>query len=187
MNQNFPPLTALAPQDQSRDARLAGFEAAVAEIHRQCQDAGIAPGRVQDRVRALVTQLAAALATIEQWTAPAPDDERDNAKALADRMQHLLDSSRHECDALCEELDVSRSNAEESPYSPCCDQDLETVSLQELIRHVALYLDEGQALTIHPGEHYSISAFGCEFVGRLHEANGLLDAAATLSRAAIPA
>jgi hypothetical protein len=110
--------------------------------------------------------------------------ERNNARALADKLQHLLDSARHEYDALRDELAAVRGDGP-SPYSPCCEPDLETTPLQDLIRHAGLYLEEGQSLTIYPGDHCAINAFGRKFSSALHEANGLLDAAATLARATV--
>lgn len=108
------------------------------------------------------------------------DHDLRNARALVAKLQHLLDSARHELEAL--------RTASESLIVRDNDQHhLETVPLRELLQHASLHLEEGQALTIHPGEHCSISVFDKDFVCAHEAASDMLTAAATLQRAEVPA
>lgn len=100
-------------------------------------------------------------------------DDLANAQALADKLQHLLDSKTHECEALRKALD-GRTCAGEP--------DLETVPLHELTAAVRLFLDEGQSLAIYRGGDVGIEALGREFIVADFEANSVLDAASLLAR-----
>lgn len=104
--------------------------------------------------------------------------ELTNTRALADKLQHLLDAKTRECEAL-------RANAPE-----CCGKcapDLETVALVDLLARVATYLDDGHTVTIHASDLVTINAFGRNFVGTYLETSGLLDASAMLRRAEVAA
>lgn len=105
-------------------------------------------------------------------------DELTNARALADKLQHLLDAKTRECEAL-------RANAPE-----CCGKcapDLETVPLAELVAGVASSLDDDQSITIDADGIVTIEAFGCEFTGYHYMVSALLDATETLRRAEVAA
>lgn len=71
----------LKRQHEALRARHDQYDHAVGAIHMTCRDAGIPAGLVHERVAALA-------------------DELRNARALADKLQHLLDSKTHECEAL---------------------------------------------------------------------------------------
>lgn len=110
--------------------------------------------------------------------------ERDNATALSDKLQHLLDSSRNETDALRAEVERLRESTTATIETrECGELDLETVPLHDLILHAGLYLDVGQALVIIPGEFVGVRALDREFVVKHSEANALLDAVAVVMRA----
>lgn len=98
-------------------------------------------------------------------------DAVTNGKALADKLQHLLTSKEHECEAL-------RAQS----CNGGCKPDMETVPLADLIRHIALFLDDGQSLTIYGSDTASVQAFGKSFVCTYAEANSVLDASAMLAR-----
>lgn len=100
------------------------------------------------------------------------ESELTNARALADKLQHLLTSKTHECESL-------RAHACDGG----CKPNMETVPLPDLIRHVALFLDDGQSLTIYSGDEIaSVQAFGKSFVCNYGEVNDVLDASAMLAR-----
>lgn len=121
-----------------------------------------------------------------------------NAQALADKLQHLLDSKTHECEALRKALDelpqaksvggwihgLTVENAGmkiDAEFAP--EPDMDTVPLQALLEAVAMFVDEGQTITVHCASHVTVSAFGRDFLCSPAEANGLLDASAQLLRA----
>lgn len=97
--------------------------------------------------------------------------ELTNTRALADKLQHLLTSKEHECEAL-------RAHACDGG----CKPDLDTVALLDLIRHVALFMDSDQSLTIYGDDTASVQAFGKSFVCNYGEVSGVLDASAMLAR-----
>lgn len=101
-------------------------------------------------------------------------DELANANALADKLQSLLTSKEHECESLRAQMAHACNGG--------CKPDMETVPLAELIQHVALFLDDGQSLTIYGTDTASVQAFGKSFVCSYDEANGVLDASAMLAR-----
>lgn len=97
-----------------------------------------------------------------------------NARALADKLQSLLTSKEHECESLRAQMAHACTGG--------CRPVLETVPLAELIQHIALFLDDGQSLTIYGSDTASVQAFGKSFVCSYSEANGVLDASAMLAR-----
>jgi len=113
------------------------------------------------------------------------NDALKNTEALAEKLQHLLDSSRHENDALRTECEALRDALNSTPVGG--EPDLESVPLADLILHAGLFLEAGQSLTIHPGEHCSVRAFDHDFVCHISDARDLLAAAATLARCEVPA
>ena len=102
-----------------------------------------------------------------------------NAQALATKLQTLLDSKTHECESLRVQVEHSCSGG--------CKPDMETVPLNELIEHVALFLDEGMSLTIHDTRITTVQAFGKSFVCDPAEAGSILDAASLLARVEVEA
>lgn len=98
-------------------------------------------------------------------------DKLKNAEALAAKLQTLLDSSRHEAEAMRHQL------------SQQCDSapDMDTVPLHELLQAVGLYLDDGVSITVYPGAAGAVlHAFGKEFHVLANEAEKTLQAAAHL-------
>lgn len=124
----------------------------------------------------------------EDYAMPEPDakllalanrelsDQLANANALIDKLHGLLASKTHECESM-------RAQS----CSGGCKPDMETVPLNELIEHVALFLDEGMSLTIHDTRITTVQAFGTSFVCDPAEAGSILDAASLLARVEVEA
>lgn len=100
-----------------------------------------------------------------------------NAAALADKLQRLLDSKTHECEALRAEIGTQHQGVADA------DPDMDTVSLRALLEAVSTFVDDGQSITVHCASHVTLRAFGREFVCSPGEAASLLDASAMLIRA----
>lgn len=118
--------------------------------------------------------------------------ELANANALADKLQHLLDSKTHESEGLRAQLEAQHHTADVVPITAahtcngqCGDPepDMDSVPLRELIEATATYLDDGQSITIHHTAVATVNAFGRAFVCNPPDACDLLDACATLMRA----
>jgi len=93
----------------------------------------------------------------------------ENARALNDKLQALLNSARHENEGL---------RARECN----CEPDLETVTLTQLLGAVRMYLDEGQSVGITHSGDVIIHALGRRFMPSMDQVNETLDAAAVLAR-----
>lgn len=76
----------------------------------------------------------------------------------------------------------SSDNELENACAGGCTPDMETVPLQALIEAMSLFLDDGQSITVHPGQAITVNALGRQFVGSPAHANELIDASATLLR-----
>lgn len=161
----------------------AGFEEHVAGLHRRLAD-------IEDDSADLAASHDILASVMPEADPRDPSDlateelarivkaELQNARALNAKLQHLLDGARHENEAL-------RTASEAFLVRDHTEHDLEAIPLRELLQQASLRLEAGQAITIHPGEHCSISVFDKDFVCVHAEAPDLLTAAATLQRAEI--
>ncbi len=94
-----------------------------------------------------------------------------NAEALAYKLQHLLDSSRHEAEAMRKQITAQGDTA----------PDMETVPLRDLLSHVALHLEDGVSITVYHGAAgATVNALGRQFHVLEHEAEKTLQAVSHL-------
>lgn len=137
-------------------------------------------GAYQMQLRTIAEQaetVAAKIAVIDSQRA-----ELQNATALADKLQRLLDTKTHECEALRNDLHVTMAPVENVASADTRDDaDLETVSLKDLIDAVSTFIDEDQSLTVFPTSGCTVNAFGRQFVCSSGEAGNTLAAAAMLA------
>lgn len=98
-----------------------------------------------------------------------------NTQALVNKLQHLLTSKTHECEAL--RAQVAAHRAEFS---------LQNVGLAELLEEAATHLEDGMRVTLHPpGANTSatcvLHAIGSDFSVFTHELSSAISCAAELA------